>query len=311
MEKYKWDKRRAKQTARTKTSQFDIFDLGLLILVFAYGTVIFKFLGIYVFTVQAGNCIEQVANFGAATGDVPIFKQLFYLSIILLLYWLSLVFFRPKKRKTWVTTLWHSFMFICIWALGMSSYHMSIWDYPNPPDGILMVDEGMWARDNGQLIWKQIPPRLWVGHGDNSPVLNYRQHRVQECVWLEDGLVSVNKNLFITDDYDAYAQNILDGSYLYNNYIITTPKHHMLKDALKLLVTKKSLSETFRDSQLTRPLGPMERRRFQKKQTCIAEAYMANSPLRGRPHKEIVIFCDPPNVPPYVDEYYPLLSKEY
>ncbi len=194
MRNYRWDKRRAQKAKRKPKFQFDIFDFVLLVLLFAFGGVLIRLF--YIYAVTISSCADLASNFGAGPSSPIAFKQMFTISLLLFVFWITLMVFRPKRPRTIANFTYNGTMLLGILMIGYSAYHMSIWDKPNVPDGTLAVTDGVWSLEHNGYFWNPIPLRTMEYFNVDGDIVYEPQYRTQKCVWLDTGMISIDDDIF-------------------------------------------------------------------------------------------------------------------
>lgn len=295
MSVYRWDKRRARKDKLNLRPSLDVFDLVLLSLIFTIGVVLFKFLMVYAIITMP--CADYAANFGVGFANPPAFKIMFYISILMLGFLLTLVICEPRRRNSIPNIIWQFVLLLCILLMGHSSFHMSIWGKSAFPDGTIAVANGIWGTKNGERVWSSIPlnPQIYelVGGGIGID----QEYRAQRCVWLNDGLVSVGKDPLV-GELDGFIEEIrqkwvtgeLNSHPIYPEWPVISGAEY-----IDIFLYKKSQIETLRqNSEFLRPLSNAERERFLAKQKCLQEnAYDPSSGTSPRPYSALIEKCDP------------------
>ena len=296
MRDYRWDKRRAQKATRNPKFQFDIFDFVFLVLLFAFGGVLIRLF--YIYAVTTSSCADLAANFGAGPSSPPAFKQMFTISLLLFVFWITLMVFRPKRPRTIANFAYSGTMLLGILMIGYSAYHMSIWDKPNVPDGTLAVTDGVWTIESGHRVWKPQPFLLMPFLDNNDQPFYEARPRAQKCVWLNDGLISVGNDPFVKN-YSIYMEKLnldleLSRGHRRTQYYEANWHPVTFAEFFQIGTRRKSHIQTLRNYQEhVRPLTNEERERFMEKRRCIKRAYRAGSPLAEKPHVKIVEHCDP------------------
>lgn len=301
MHEYKWDKRRARNDRLSRHLSLDVFDLVLLCVIFTIGVVLFKFLIAYTFNIMP--CADYAANFGAGFTGPPAFKIVFNISILLFVFWLTLIISHPKRRNSISNIIWQSILLLSILLMGHSAFHMSIWGKSTPPDGTLAVADGVWGMRGGEKVWANIPLDPQIYEPIYGGVGFEQEYRTQRCVWLSDGLISVDKDPFI-GDLDTFIKETelrwtTGGLRPLLGYIKWPGTS--FKVYLRKFFSRKSQIETLRDNpEFVRALSDTERARFLAKQHCLEQqAYDPSSGTYPRPYTQLIEKCDPRNYPPW------------
>jgi len=299
---YRWEKRRARKRARASLSQINVFDLIFLILTFTIGLLLFHILREMAFKVSV--CAEQIANYGAGHNSPPAYKRIFYISILMIVFWFVLFFAHSRKMKSLSTKIFRGFTLTSILLTAFLSYHMSIWDNPDKPDGTLAVADGVWATANGQRVWKTVPlyPLPWKDY--KGLTIYEPQYRLQRCVWLDDGLISVGDDPFV-GDYDLYTKQLKqkweNDEFPQRSAMFW--EQPTIKDLWAAAFNRESWLQALRDRELVRPLTNEDRARFKEKQRCLNTAYDPSSGKHPRSYQEVVELCDPMEYPPWPTGY--------
>ncbi len=155
----------------------------------------------------------------------------------------------------------------------------------------------------GEKVWSNIPLDPQIYEPIYGGVWFEQEYRTQRCVWLNDGLISVDKDPFI-GDLDTFIKETelrwttggLRPLLGYIKWPGTSFKVYLSK-----FFSRKSQIETLRDnSEFVRPLTDSERTRFFAKQQCLEQqAYDPSSGTYPRPYAQLSEKCDPRAYPPW------------
>jgi len=224
---YRWERRRQRLAKTSRFAFLDIFDLVILILVFAMSFISLRLL--FTFEAIQATCAELILSWGQVNGNWPVFKICFFISLLMGVYWLCVTIGRVLSGKTnWRLIFWHVIMFIIIFFLATFNRSLVPSQSVNPPDGTLVVEylipevtlQGTAWVSYGEPRYKRIKDGIWHTWGDKA------------CVWLDEGKVSYNDNL-----NHAYNISILD------RLALGRPQYEILKD-LKIF-RQESLSSGY------------------------------------------------------------------
>jgi len=296
MRSYRWDKRREKKQKQQRKhfASVPVFDAVLLFLIFSLGLLFFRLLSINAITTS--YCFEQIANYGATSTTPPVFKVLYYLSLILFALWGLRLIINIKRPASWRRFIWDAFIGLSIIIMCGLYFHLNVWSKPNPPSGTLGVGEGVWTTENGEPEWRKMPAKQVPLDWTDGRVEYYAENHFQKCVWLDSNKIAVTKNPADTvDNFDDYVAKTnkeqLRNRYGYDQW----PAKIKWYELIAVIFRRESLLESMTGSQYTRPLTLTERAQFIEKQACIQQAYDP-SKLGAKSRIKIEEMCDPSQV---------------
>ncbi len=234
---YRWERRRRKQADKQKFAFLDIYDLVILILVFAMSFISLRLL--FTFEVIQAPCTEMLMTWGQVNGNWPVFKICFVISLLIGLYWLCVTLSRILAGKSgWRLISWHIVMFITIFFLALFNRAVTSGEPITPPDGTMVVEYLVPKETSQGTEWvsydephfREVKNGVWYAGGN------------QACVWLDE-----NKITYADHERQNYE----------------VPMKHKLGLGI-------SHFEILQSIQRYRPLLENERDRFLEKKACQA-----------------------------------------
>ncbi len=235
---YRWERRQQAKSKAWKLASLDIFDLVILILVFAMSFLSLRLF--FMFDVIRAPCAEMFITFGQTGDHAPLFKLTYWISLLMGMYWICVTLGRILNRKSsWPLISWHIIMFISIFFLAVFNRSLTSSNPVIPPDGMMVVERLIPEKTPSSTIWKskaepsyqKYKDGIWYAWGD------------QACVWLDENKIS-------------YAD-------LESSRPMVSMKHRLGLGIPHI--------EILRNMQQYRPLSEIERQRFLDKKACQAD----------------------------------------